>query len=243
MDRLVGQEEAEQSVWKVRYAFYAVAVVFVAPWAVGLAVGLLAGIVNIWVPLPFPRPSYFILVICTISTILSFSAVMFVVKSKYRSTLDSIGIVKDRFAVNALIGFAAAFLIMPCSAVLAAATVKVTGLVAPSNWFVTTAAAVQSNWEAASLLVAGCVLVPLTEEVCMRGLLYNALKRRCTAPVAAVLTSAVFAALHFNPAGFLGLFAMSAGFIMLYERTGSLVTPIFAHFAINALILVSSLST
>ena len=94
--------------------------------------------------------------------------------------------------------------------------------------------------ETVGLLAGVAVLAPLWEEVVFRGLLFAALARRFGFWPAALLSSALFAALHFE--GSVALFAVATPQLLLFgvamcwllQRTGSLAAPIVFHAVHNA---------
>ncbi|MGH2981799.1 MAG: lysostaphin resistance A-like protein, partial [Solirubrobacterales bacterium] len=87
------------------------------------------------------------------------------------------------------------------------------------------------------LLIVG--IAPVAEEVFFRGMLFGGLRRRLPTIAAALISAAVFGALH-APTGVSTVPPLIAfGFVLalLYERTGSLGPPIVAHAINNALAL------
>ena len=52
--------------------------------------------------------------------------------------------------------------------------------------------------------------------------------------VAALVSGAVFAAVHLHAATFVPLWFLGVAFAWLYWRTGSILAPMFAHFLFNA---------
>ena len=89
------------------------------------------------------------------------------------------------------------------------------------------------------LLIAGAVLAPIVEEVAFRGILMRALQAQLGTIWAILISSAVFAILHPQlPMGFLSIFALGAGFAVLYRVTGSLWPAIIAHAVNNTLVFV-----
>jgi uncharacterized protein len=82
------------------------------------------------------------------------------------------------------------------------------------------------------------VLAPLSEEVFFRGFMYTGLRRAMPMLVAAAVSGAVWGVLHLT-AGNIGVAVQLALFgvvlAYLYERTGNLWAPIFAHTINNAL--------
>ncbi len=78
------------------------------------------------------------------------------------------------------------------------------------------------------------VVVPLGEEVFFRGYAFGLLLRENGRATAYLVSSVLFAAVHFHPAG--AVFYLVCGLFLawLTERTGVVVSPIVAHGIINA---------
>jgi CAAX protease family protein len=85
-------------------------------------------------------------------------------------------------------------------------------------------------------LVAG-ILAPVVEELVFRGYLYPVFKRYFRMPVAIVLSSAIFAAIHLNVAALPPLFVLALCLAAAYEESGSLVVPIAMHAMFNVVSL------
>jgi len=84
-----------------------------------------------------------------------------------------------------------------------------------------------------AMAVAAVIVAPLCEEIVFRGYLYPAAKR-FTGPATAMFCSALlFSLAHGSLAMLLPLFLLGFAFAWIYERTGSLWAPIFAHFCVN----------
>jgi len=89
------------------------------------------------------------------------------------------------------------------------------------------------------LLIA--VAAPISEELCFRGMLFGGLRERLPRLGAALLSAAIFGALH----AVTGISAVppliAFGFILalLYERTGSIVPGILLHMLNNSVALVA----
>ena len=86
------------------------------------------------------------------------------------------------------------------------------------------------------------VLAPLLEEFLFRGILQTYLKRHLSQKVAIVISSLCFALFHLTPsqgAGNIPLFfsLMTLGLFLgfLYEKQGSLLTPIALHLTFNTI--------
>jgi len=88
------------------------------------------------------------------------------------------------------------------------------------------------SWLLFAVLVGICA--PVVEELFYRGLFLRSLTKRGMPPVAAVvLSSAIFAAIHFQVLQFVGLFAFGLIAGALAERTGRLGSAIWAHIGFN----------
>jgi len=87
------------------------------------------------------------------------------------------------------------------------------------------------------------IAAPIAEELAFRGLLLRALEQLLSPIVALLISSVVFAAVHFQVVQFPGLlvFGLVAG--ALAQRTRGLMAPIAAHMAFNAVAAVTVLTT
>ncbi|HEY3353125.1 MAG TPA: CPBP family intramembrane glutamic endopeptidase [Polyangia bacterium] len=83
------------------------------------------------------------------------------------------------------------------------------------------------------LLLYLTLLVPVAEELAFRGVVHDALRSHLRAPVATLLSAALFAAAH--PLGPQALFAFGLGLVLAvaYDRAGTLAVPIAGHAAYN----------
>ena len=83
------------------------------------------------------------------------------------------------------------------------------------------------------------IVAPITEEVLFRGVLFRALGDRFGVWVGAIVSSAVFALIHFEilfsqPIALAGLFTVGLLLAFAYHLTGSLLVPILGHAVFNA---------
>lgn len=90
-----------------------------------------------------------------------------------------------------------------------------------------------------SLVVSAVIIAPLIEEIVFRGVFQTSLLRvfRGMRWPALLVASAVFSVIHFSVVpwqGLISLFVLGLVFGYVYERTGSLLTPILAHAVFNA---------
>lgn len=78
------------------------------------------------------------------------------------------------------------------------------------------------------------VLVPISEELLFRGLIYRNLKAFFPGWWPAIMSSLIFAAMHFNWLSLLPLFLLGAWLCLSYEKTGNIFAPIIVHGLFNA---------
>lgn len=86
----------------------------------------------------------------------------------------------------------------------------------------------------AFLMITGIFIAPLIEETVMRGFLFGGLRQRFGWLKAALVSSALFGALHLSLAAFIPTAALGFMFCYLYHRSNSLWPGIIMHTLINA---------
>lgn len=87
------------------------------------------------------------------------------------------------------------------------------------------------------------VIAPLLEEMLFRGLLQSVIRSYVDRPWPAIVaTSVLFAAVHSDSWHWPALFVLSLGLGYAYEKSGSLLQPIFMHALFNGTVIVSALT-
>ena len=99
-----------------------------------------------------------------------------------------------------------------------------------------------------TIIISAVIMAPLIEELVFRGVLQTTLMRLMKGRrwPAMLITAAVFSAIHawVVPAqALLSLFVLGLVFSYVYERTGSLLTPILAHAVFNAINIAVAMVT
>ncbi len=90
------------------------------------------------------------------------------------------------------------------------------------------------NWRTAALIFLAVVIAPISEEFVFRAGLYRFLKGRFSARTALVVSSLLFAMMHFNTLSFLPLLLIGMLLCRAYERSGNILVPIGFHALFNA---------
>jgi membrane protease YdiL (CAAX protease family) len=103
---------------------------------------------------------------------------------------------------------------------------------------VTLVAGAKSLWLKIYLGFFAAILAPVAEEFIFRGVLFPFVKRLGFPKLAWLGVSFLFAAIHFDAAIFVPLFALALALTWLYEFTDNLLAPVAAHSLFNAANLV-----
>lgn len=85
------------------------------------------------------------------------------------------------------------------------------------------------------ILLSVVVAAPVAEELLFRGMLFGMLRRHAGAAAALILSSAVFAVMHRQPAVMIDAFAAGMALCYIYLRTRSIYACIVLHVLNNAL--------
>jgi membrane protease YdiL (CAAX protease family) len=100
-----------------------------------------------------------------------------------------------------------------------------------------------SQWQVRALIVfTAVVVVPFVEELIFRGMIQTMLRSYIVRPWPAIfLASLVFIIFHANPEHWFALFFLSICLGYTYEKSGSLLRPIFVHSLFNAMSVLAAL--
>ena len=87
-------------------------------------------------------------------------------------------------------------------------------------------------------LLGSALITPFLEEMLHRGVVYNRLRRRGTRWSAILLSSLIFAILHFNIVQFTYAFLLGIVLAIFMEKTKYLYAPVLAHITANAIAVI-----
>ena len=82
------------------------------------------------------------------------------------------------------------------------------------------------------------ILVPVTEELVFRKVIFGAIYKRTGFWIAAIVSGLIFGALHGDFENILVYLAMGVVFSYLYVKTGRIIVPIIAHVGINSFVML-----
>lgn len=88
-------------------------------------------------------------------------------------------------------------------------------------------------------IIEGVIIAPIVEEILLRGILFNKLKKDYSLKISIVLQAGVFAILHGNITQGCNAFVGGILFAIIYLYTGSLWGDITAHMLTNATVVLS----
>ena len=92
------------------------------------------------------------------------------------------------------------------------------------------------------IVLSALVAAPIVEEFFFRKFLYNVLKFNFGILLAALISSTVFALIHFTVSSFFVLLLLGLFLCYSYEKYGILAAPILSHSLFNFLMIISILS-
>ncbi|MEN6428312.1 MAG: CPBP family intramembrane glutamic endopeptidase [Phycisphaerales bacterium] len=92
------------------------------------------------------------------------------------------------------------------------------------------------------MVVLAVLVAPLVEELMFRGMFQSMIRSYLDRPWPAIaITSILFAAIHTNSEHWPALFILAMGLGYSYEKSGSLLRPIFMHAMFNGVTIVAAL--
>lgn len=89
-----------------------------------------------------------------------------------------------------------------------------------------------------AMMIATAIFGPILEEIVFRKIIFGSLYEKFPFWVSALISSAIFALAHAEIEHLLLYSAMGFTFAFLYVKTKRLLVPIFAHVAMNSLVVV-----
>ncbi|PLR82253.1 CPBP family intramembrane glutamic endopeptidase [Bacillus sp. V33-4] len=92
------------------------------------------------------------------------------------------------------------------------------------------------------VIIVSSIIGPILEEIVFRKILFGSLYKRMNFFFAALISSVIFAVAHFELEHILLYSAMGFTFAFLYVKTKRILVPIFAHVAMNTLVVVIQLN-
>ncbi len=82
------------------------------------------------------------------------------------------------------------------------------------------------------------IIGPILEEIVFRKIIFGALHKRFNFFLSALISSVIFALAHMEPVHILLYSAMGFTFAFLYVKTKHILVPIFAHVAMNTMVVL-----
>ncbi|WP_282155912.1 CPBP family intramembrane glutamic endopeptidase [Cytobacillus gottheilii] len=92
------------------------------------------------------------------------------------------------------------------------------------------------------VIIVVSIIGPILEEIIFRKIIFGSLHKRFNFFISALLSSVIFAAAHTEIEHLLLYSAMGFTFAFLYVKTKRILVPIFAHVAMNSLVVVMQLN-
>ncbi|WP_141434468.1 type II CAAX endopeptidase family protein [Bacillus sp. 03113] len=92
------------------------------------------------------------------------------------------------------------------------------------------------------LILVSSIIGPILEEIVFRKIIFGSLYKRMNFFLSSLISSVIFALAHFEVEHVLLYSAMGFTFAFLYIKTNRIIVPIFAHVAMNTLVVVIQLN-
>lgn len=168
-----------------------------------------------------------------ISFSIGFIIILFILKQEMKERrLD-----RDRCSRGEAIGWSVLGVVMAFAAQYFAILIQmyVLGIEAGSE---NTEAIVEYAKATPSLIIVVAVIGPILEEIVFRMIIFGALYKRFNFWIAAIVSSLIFAAVHFDFTHLLVYTAMGLVFSFLYVHTKRIIVPIVAHVAMNSFVML-----
>ncbi|WP_342429227.1 type II CAAX endopeptidase family protein [Neobacillus sp. FSL H8-0543] len=87
-------------------------------------------------------------------------------------------------------------------------------------------------------ILVSSIIGPILEEIIFRKIIFGSLHKRFNFFISALISSVIFALAHMEPQHVILYSAMGFTFAFLYVKTKHILVPIFAHVAMNTLVVV-----
>lgn len=188
---------------------------------------------RLWIPV-----SMLLLDLCVILAILAFAV------GKGSSVRSVLGCSTRHLVPAVAVGFRGYVAVFPWMFILLLATVEAMRLIGwtpPPEPIQELIFHERDPWVLAWMTLLACVVAPVAEELFFRGVLYPAIRRRMSRMAAMAASGAAFSLIHMNPTGFLSILLIGCLLAHLYERTGSLLSPLAIHMLHNTFLMAAAL--
>lgn len=86
-----------------------------------------------------------------------------------------------------------------------------------------------------NIVLASCLFAPIAEEILFRSILLKGLLSKLNPLAAILITSLLFAAIHFSPQDFISLFVAATGYAVLTIKSQSILPAVLAHMINNSI--------
>ncbi|WP_409303975.1 lysostaphin resistance A-like protein [Peribacillus sp. SCS-155] len=89
-----------------------------------------------------------------------------------------------------------------------------------------------------AVILVSSIIGPILEELIFRKIIFGSLYKRFNFFISALISSIIFGVAHFELVHILLYSAMGFTFAFLYVKTNRIIVPIFAHVAMNTLVVI-----
>lgn len=169
------------------------------------------------------------------------AALVVIIVRRTGASWADLGLHRQNLGRNIVTGFLGGLVISFLIMFLLALLVLLTGRVPEEQEVASRLAGIPANWRMLWPALVVVIAAPVAEELYFRGMIYPVLRARIGVDAAVLVSALFFSALHFSLFGLAPIAISGALLAYLYQRTGSLVTPIVAHSTWNAMTVLFTL--
>ena len=175
-------------------------------------------------------------VLYAIQTLLMLGVVWFFAIFQRKSSLRDLGFTYFSIGKTIWYSFVSLLFIFVMSFLYVYFTNSLFGIEAPSSKIDTLVR--NQSISSSILIVVVTVIAPFSEEIFFRGFLYSAFKKKWGVNTGLFLSSFLFALVHLEPYSFIPIMIIGWLLAYLFEKTKSLMTPIFLHAVYNLILIL-----
>lgn len=176
----------------------------------------------------------------TITDILALVFIIYFVVYEYREKIVSLGLSLKNFLKNFFYGLAGYLAAVPVLIIILIFIIWISSLLKyepPMQPVLEIFLEEKKRALVIYLSIFVSIFGPIVEETFFRGFMYKAVKKKLGFKAALLSTSALFALLHANLAGFLPIMILGMLLAYLFEKTGTLVAPCAVHILHNSVMV------
>ncbi|HHY20636.1 MAG TPA: CPBP family intramembrane metalloprotease [Bacilli bacterium] len=171
-------------------------------------------------------------------TLISFSLALIIILLILRPDMKKERMNEDRLSTGMTImwSIVGIFMVFAAQAIAAMIEINLLGIEIGSE---NTADIVEITKSFLPFMIVPAIIAPILEEIIFRKIIFGSLYRRFNFIIAVLISSLIFAALHWDFEHLLVYTLVGGVFAFLYAKTKRIIVPIIAHAAVNSFVVLT----